>query len=736
MAINREVHQSKKIRKCNYINMNTTYLLKLIINIFLALIIGSAFLFTYSNFFIVPFLIIMIKYSKKEYYYISFFVFLGVLFYYANKTHFFAYSSVIINSSILIKYFTSIVLVLLYKHFISFHKIKVTKFHEGVVSSGIGFLSGIILVIYYSFSIYHIMILVIEVLLSFVLCYLLEDGVAIFTLNRVKIRNTVTDFELLSITLLLFMIILSTNSISVLGFSVSKTLLVTLLAICSYYFSTLITFYITFIISFLSYVILQNFTLELLCIYSITFSTVALLPKKNKMLISVLTLVYFGILSNINSNFQNTITISDFKNTVLGSILFLTIDLGVLNEISKKYVFTSTNDYKLNEQNFLKLQDYINVESKKLLNNYKASFTAINNQVVVNETLLNSNNYKNIEAISSLKYLLQEQFNMSIKVFNNFFSIINSDLRKFINDENKIQTLLNKNNFNVLKVIVTETINDRLQIEIFIKNFLDTPSNKKKLLKLLKINTNKDFYISNSVLTLEEKFFVITLNEKPKISLSFEQCKLAKNNDEVSGDNYTVLHNSNGTTLVGISDGMGSGTLANKQSSSTLNLLDDLIYSNADIQDTLSLINAVELAKNEETFSTLDILYVNKHSGTADFYKFGSSPSYVLRNGKVKKFQSNSLPIGVVNDFEVTKNTLQLKNNDIIIMLTDGIFEANRNSLGKDEWLINLLEKGGRMRMKTLCDKIMHECILFGKKDIPEDDMLILGIKVKVDESE
>jgi len=79
-----------------------------------------------------------------------------------------------------------------------------------------------------------------------------------------------------------------------------------------------------------------------------------------------------------------------------------------------------------------------------------------------------------------------------------------------------------------------------------------------------------------------------------------------------------------------------------------------------------------------ECFATVDLLIIDRNAAKAKFYKMGAASSFLLRNGKVKKFEQAALPIGIIPEIRLNHIAVRLKSSDIVVMVSDGITEAAR----------------------------------------------------------
>jgi len=74
----------------------------------------------------------------------------------------------------------------------------------------------------------------------------------------------------------------------------------------------------------------------------------------------------------------------------------------------------------------------------------------------------------------------------------------------------------------------------------------------------------------------------------------------------------------------------------------------------------------------------------------------GSTKSFVVRDGRVRSISQAALPVGIIPALRLTHISARLKAGDIIVMVSDGITEADREDMEAGwlvEYLSDLVEK-------------------------------------------
>lgn len=192
------------------------------------------------------------------------------------------------------------------------------------------------------------------------------------------------------------------------------------------------------------------------------------------------------------------------------------------------------------------------------------------------------------------------------------------------------------------------------------------------------------------------------------------------------GDNYSVLTGSYGQVILGISDGMGSGLNACRESQTVIELLEQFLEAGFSAETAVRMINsAMVLQRGMRRFSTLDICGVNLYSGQCEFLKIGAATTFIRRAGWVETIMSTSLPIGVFREVDFERSRKRLEHGDMIVMVSDGVLDALPQEDAQElmKCLILQLETDNPAELAQL---LMDQVLQF-ENDMPRDDMTILA---------
>ena len=159
-------------------------------------------------------------------------------------------------------------------------------------------------------------------------------------------------------------------------------------------------------------------------------------------------------------------------------------------------------------------------------------------------------------------------------------------------------------------------------------------------------------------------------------------------------------------------------------------MLRELLTTGFDKDVSIGLINsAINLNSNEETYATIDISVLDLVTGNVEFVKNGACPTFIKSKNKVEIVKAVSFPAGILENIDLVVYDKDLKENDIIVMCTDGILDSNTEIENKEIWLKDLLEKIETDDVHKIAEIIKQEAIDNGL-GIAKDDMTVIVTKL------
>lgn len=186
---------------------------------------------------------------------------------------------------------------------------------------------------------------------------------------------------------------------------------------------------------------------------------------------------------------------------------------------------------------------------------------------------------------------------------------------------------------------------------------------------------------------IQHRYVTMTAVSSPIIACESARASLRKESESVNGDSAVVFENREGYFYSLISDGMGSGTDAAITSRITCIFLEKLLSAGNRKNTVIKMLNNFIRNKNVECFATVDLLEIDCLTGDASFIKSGAAASYILRDGKLFKLASTSLPIGITREITAEEIRFSLLPNDLVIMISDGVSQSFEDGV----WLLEHL---------------------------------------------
>ena len=218
---------------------------------------------------------------------------------------------------------------------------------------------------------------------------------------------------------------------------------------------------------------------------------------------------------------------------------------------------------------------------------------------------------------------------------------------------------------------------------------------------------------------------LVVLEAEP-LAVSIGIASLKKRGERVSGDKGSYFKTDSGVLCVILSDGMGSGDEAARESGQVVSILEKFLRSGADGAAAMKVLNSALLLRGGENwgFATVDLMCIDLFSGDTCFYKYGAAPSYVRCGKSVRRIKGETLAAGLSLGGGTAPDVVRMKLQPgcTAIIASDGVIAD-----GEDEWVKNILLRGND-DMKSLAKSTLREAeSLYGS----QDDMTVVTVRVE-----
>ena len=102
----------------------------------------------------------------------------------------------------------------------------------------------------------------------------------------------------------------------------------------------------------------------------------------------------------------------------------------------------------------------------------------------------------------------------------------------------------------------------------------------------------------------------------------YRESRESKGQGKNIGDNFSFLELERGEFLLGLSDGMGSGSMACKESEMVLDLVERFLEAGFSVETAIRMMNSAMVMKGaDDLYSTVDLCKINLYTGMAKLYK-------------------------------------------------------------------------------------------------------------------
>lgn len=183
------------------------------------------------------------------------------------------------------------------------------------------------------------------------------------------------------------------------------------------------------------------------------------------------------------------------------------------------------------------------------------------------------------------------------------------------------------------------------------------------------------------------------LQAQRRLSVAGAQYNLAC--EGVSGDTVNLFANRKDYFYALINDGMGAGKEAALTSGICSVFLEKMLRAGNRAATALRMLNNLILSRcpdsAQECSSTVDLMELDLITGKASFIKSGAAPSFIVRDGTVRRLQAGSAPIGIIRKLDAQATEFDLRAGDTVVMVSDGILQDDPEC----EWLTVYLASCG-----------------------------------------
>lgn len=250
------------------------------------------------------------------------------------------------------------------------------------------------------------------------------------------------------------------------------------------------------------------------------------------------------------------------------------------------------------------------------------------------------------------------------------------------------------------------------------------------ILPVLEQMYEEPMYISKSVYQpFPFPHVQLTFNSAVRYALDYDVVTTTAKGTFQGGDSYEVFKIHDGLSAVLLSDGMGQDVNAYHESRKVIRLMRECLGQKMDPETAIHTLHYM-MALNglDDMYATLDLALIDLQDGRIWSWKAGSMSTYIKRGEECIRLDSKTVPFGFLPSFSIEAKNEQLQPGDIIVMMTDGIFNGELPLEAQEDVMHQTLDRFKEMDCHTIADQVMME--MERVFEAQEDDRTIVVMKV------
>ena len=195
----------------------------------------------------------------------------------------------------------------------------------------------------------------------------------------------------------------------------------------------------------------------------------------------------------------------------------------------------------------------------------------------------------------------------------------------------------------------------------------------------------------------------------------------------MSGDNFSLFTLDNGNCHICLSDGMGSGKAARRESEMVVELIEKLMEAGFARETAIRMMNSAMVLKGDhDSYSTLDFARIDLYTGALTFTKIGAAASFVRTKKEVECISRASLPAGADSDTIPETACRKLTDGDFLVMVTDGVLEY-LHVRNPEETFADMIREIKTENAGMFADALMEKVLLYTGGQVPDDMTIVVA---------
>lgn len=220
----------------------------------------------------------------------------------------------------------------------------------------------------------------------------------------------------------------------------------------------------------------------------------------------------------------------------------------------------------------------------------------------------------------------------------------------------------------------------------------------------------------------------------PKSALKTEWCEIAGVSlpaTEIGGDFYDIIKLSETKILIVIADASGHGTGAGVLSAMTKSSIIQELQHTHSLPELLHNVNKTIFSVTEKNkFITCALALLDRETSTAAIITAGHPQILLHSNSSLHEYRTHHLALGIQGSTLYSTQTIPLKKNDTLYLITDGILEASnpqQEQFGMERlqsWIIGSVTSSAEHHSTALMDEIRRFTVT---KELKDDATIVIA---------
>lgn len=329
--------------------------------------------------------------------------------------------------------------------------------------------------------------------------------------------------------------------------------------------------------------------------------------------------------------------------------------------------------------------------------------------------------------------LIANQFNNMANSVDEIMDEFSADFNEDKGVEKKLERIFEKYDIEVDDIFVIKDKFNRLDMQIVSDSCNGRNLCAKKMLPLINECVEHPMKLRENGCRIDPNTKKCTARfcEVPKFNIKTSVARACKDGQSIYGDNFDFGECIDGSYMMVLSDGMGSGPQAGRESRAVVDLIGNFTSAGFSRITAINTVNSIMSLKfsEEEKFSTVDLSAINLYSGDVDFIKVGAVASIIQSGDTIDIVKSRSLPIGVLDEADIEIYNKKVKAGDLIVMLSDGVIDNDEEDRGKVDWILDYLCRNDDLSPEEIAKGIVKIAKESGNNKV-KDDMTVMVSKV------